>query len=448
VPATGPAAARAAQRVWITTLGCPKNEVDSAKLAGRLAAAGYEDADDPGDADLIVVNTCAFIEAAREESVETIMALSEARRAGARLAVTGCLAERSGAELAEALPEIDVVAGFGMDLEPTVPMPPGHRVPTSSPVAFRERSAVPSFDLLELERPASSAPWAYVKVAEGCDRRCGFCAIPSFRGPQRSRPLRSIIAEVERLEVSEVILVAQDLASFGHDRSARHGSDEAGIVELVEAVAEHADWVRLLYLYPSSLTDRLIDTILATGVPYFDLSLQHVSAPLLRRMRRFGNRSRFLERIHRIRELQPNAVLRSSFILGYPGESEEDQDELLGFLREAELDWAGFFTFSREPGTYADGLEDSLTVSAGLALDRLSECAELQEAISTRRRATLVGEEMTVLCDRERTGRSFREAPDIDGVVRLDAPVLIGDFVRVRCTGSEGPDLLASVVGR
>ncbi len=442
---------RAGSTYWIATLGCPKNEVDSAKLAGRLAAKGSRPADSPEEADLIVVNTCAFIEAAREESVGTILDLAERRRSGARLAVTGCMAERYGAELEEALPEADVVAGFGVDVDSP---------PTGLPVTLRRRGDVPSFDLLELPRPPAVAPWAYVKVAEGCDRRCGFCAIPSFRGRQRSRTTKSILAEVESLEVSEVVLVAQDLASFGRDRGAAqrqeaHGGQpegpQAGIVELVERVAERVPWVRLLYLYPSSLTDRLVDAVLSTGVPYFDLSLQHVSAPLLRRMRRWGDGGRYLERIRRIRDAEPEAALRSSFILGYPGETEDDHDQLLAFLEEVELDWAGFFTFSRERGTYADTLDGGLSVPGSLALERLLECAELQDSITARKRSALVGRELTVLDHGGGSARSYREAPEIDGVVRLRdtsraASGPTSAFYRVRCTGAEGPDLIAERV--
>ncbi|MDQ2825665.1 MAG: 30S ribosomal protein S12 methylthiotransferase RimO, partial [Actinomycetota bacterium] len=192
------------ERYWLETLGCPKNQVDSDKLAGRLVADGFEVAERPEDADLVVVNTCAFIEAAREESIDTILALSGARRPGARLVVTGCLAERAGDELAAALPEVDAVAGFG------VPVTVG-RVAVS--LGSKPGPPLPSFDLLNLPRPKSSSPWAYVKVAEGCDRTCGFCAIPSFRGPQRSRAEESILAEVEALDVAEIVLVAQDLAS-------------------------------------------------------------------------------------------------------------------------------------------------------------------------------------------------------------------------------------------
>lgn len=430
-----------ARRFFIATLGCPKNEVDSDKLVGRLRSAGYEEAAGPSTADLVVVNTCAFIEPAREQSIETILELNALRRPGARLAVTGCLAERSGPELAAALPEVDVVAGFGLDFSDPSWLADG--VPPAQPVRLLGRGDVPSFDLLELPRPPASAPWAYVKVAEGCDRRCGFCAIPSFRGKQRSRTLASILAEVEALQAREIVLVAQDLASFGRDRSGeRTGVD---IVQLVEEVARRVDRVRLLYLYPSSLTDSLIDTIVGTGVPYFDLSLQHVSGPLLRAMRRWGNAERFLERIGRIRSAAPEAALRSSFILGYPGETEEDHDELLAFIGEAGLDWAGFFTFSSEDGTYAAGLGDR--VDPELALERLHECSELQETVTAARRRRLVGSEVSVLVDRPGCGRTFREAPEIDGVVRIPDDLAVGAVVTVKVTATEGPDLIAESIG-
>ena len=417
---------------FIATLGCPKNEVDSDKLAGRLLADGYGRASSPEDADVVVVNTCAFIEPAREESIETILQLSALRRPGARLTVTGCLAERNGPELARLLPEVDVVAGFGIDPDPA-----------RAPVRMRARHEVPAFDLLELPRPAADRPWAYVKVAEGCDRRCGFCAIPSFRGRQRSRSLASVLAEVEALAVREVVLVAQDLASFGRDRSVGSRRDGEGIVELVAAVGRRSDRVRLLYLYPSSLTDQLIETIVATGVPYFDLSLQHASVRLLRSMRRPGGRRTFLERIARIRALAPEAALRSSFILGYPGEDEEDHDELLAFLAEAELDWAGFFAYSKEDGTHAAQM--GAQVDPSLALERLRECQELQDGITAARRSALVGRRISVLVDEAGVGRGYREAPDIDGIVKVPEALVPGTFADVIVTGATGVDLEAGL---
>jgi ribosomal protein S12 methylthiotransferase len=477
-------------RYWLQTLGCPKNQVDSDKLAGLLAADGYRPADRPGDADLVVVNTCAFIDAARQESVDTVLMLDEHRREGSRLVVTGCMAERYGDELAAALPEVDLVAGFGSALVPgaaPVPGPAPVSVSVSLGSGRRHRvaaapsSTVSSFDLLELPRPPAAAPWAYVKVAEGCDRSCGFCAIPSFRGKQRSRRPADVLAEVRALAagddgddgdgdsgVKEIVLVAQDLASYGRDRTHRDGGDDGRgaengggwtaaparggrrrgeptpIVALTRAVAELVPRTRLLYLYPSSLTDDLVDAILATGVPYFDLSLQHVSRPLLARMRRWGDGDRFLRRVDRIRDAEPAATFRSSFILGYPGETEDDHDALLAFLRDATLDWAGFFVFSAEDGTRAVDLPDH--VPPELALERLQECTELQDAITARRRDLLIGQNRDVLVDAPGIGRTVHEAPEIDGVVRVPGTLPVGSLVDVAITASLGTDLVAEPV--
>ena len=414
---------RAPRSYWVETLGCPKNQVDSDKLVGTLVADGYTRAASPDEADLVVVNTCAFIEAARQESVDTVLALDETRPEGSRLVVTGCMAERYGDELAEALPEADLVAGFG--------------VPVT--LGSKPASAVPSLDLLNLPRPDSAAPWAYVKIAEGCDRSCGFCAIPSFRGPQRSRTEQAILDEVSALGVQEVVLVAQDLASYGRDVG-RAGA----IVPLVSAVSALVPRVRLLYLYPSDLTDGLIDVIGATGVPYFDLSLQHVSKPLLRRMRRWGDGERFLARMADIRSQYPDAAFRSNFIVGYPGETEADHDELLKFVEAAQLDWCGFFAYSEEDGTYAAGLDGAVPES--LVAERLGELSELQDSITASRRAALIGSVVEVLVDSAGVGRSHREAPEIDGVVRVPVDLPVGEFVKVVVTGAEGPDLEAEPV--
>src|ERR1700730_7720303 len=406
-----------ARRYWVETLGCPKNQVDSDKLVGTLQADGLIAAQHVGEADLVVVNTCAFIEPARRESVDTVLALASDRKEGARLVVTGCMAERYGDELAAALPEADLVAGFGVPVN----------------VTLGPRPAVPSLDLLNLPRPKASSPWAYVKVAEGCDRTCGFCAIPSFRGPQRSRTPDAILAEADALDVEEIVLVAQDLASYGKDRGV------PGIVDLVRAVAERVRWVRLLYLYPSDLSDGLIDVIEASGVHYFDLSLQHVSKSHLRRMRRWGDGARFLARIREIRARMPEAAFRSNFIVGYPGETEADHDELLAFVREAQLDWCGLCAYSEEEGTYAAALPGK--VPAPLVAERLSEVSELQDGITTARRAALIGTTVDVLVDAVGVARSHREAPEIDGVIGVPADLAPRSFVTVEITGAVGPDL-------
>ncbi len=412
------------KRFFIETLGCPKNQVDSDKLVGKMLADGLEAADDLDQADLVVVNTCAFIEEARQESIDTILAIS-GENPDAELVVTGCMAERYGDELSDALPEADKVAGFG------VPVSIG---------AKPKGPEAPSFDLLNLPRPASDRPWAYIKIAEGCDRACGFCAIPTFRGPQRSRSVESIVTEVQTLEAQEVVLVAQDLASYGRDQ----GEGTKDLIPLIEAIKPHVDWVRLLYLYPSELNNALIETILATEVPYFDLSLQHVSPPLMRRMKRWGNGDKFIERITAIRSQATDAAFRSNFIVGYPGETEADHDQLLDFVAEADLDWCGFFAYSPEAGTYAFDLDDE--VDSHLMHERLAELRELQDGITARKRDDLIGRTVKVLVDEPGIARSTREAPEIDGVITVAEDLAVGEFHEVEVVGALGPDLDAVAV--
>ncbi len=415
------------QRFYVETLGCPKNDVDSDKIVGTLLADGLIATNDPSLADLVVVNTCAFIEDARKESIDTVLALGAQRKDGARLVVTGCMAERYGAELAEALPEVDQVAGFG------VPVQMGRK-----PISI-SAAPIPSFDLLNLPRPKSTAPWAYVKIAEGCDRNCGFCAIPSFRGPQRSRDISQILHEVDELGAKEIVLIAQDLASYGKDRPSELGA--GSIVPLVRAVAAKVKRTRLLYLYPSDLSDELIAAILDTGVPYFDLSLQHVSKTHLRRMRRWGDGERFLKRINDIRALSPDAAFRSNFIVGYPGETEEDHDQLLQFVEDAQLDWCGFFTFSPEEGTHAMTLPDH--VPTELMNERIAELREMQDNISAVRRDALIGRTVEVLVDEVGIGRTHWEAPSIDGIVHVSRDLPVGEFANVVIIDAMGPDLVA-----
>ena len=417
------------QRFYIETLGCPKNQVDSDKLIGTLLADGMVAVQSAEEADLVVVNTCAFIDEARRESIDTILSLDEQRPASSRLVVTGCMAERYGAELAAELPEDDMVAGFGVPVQQASAR---KLIPVGS-------APVPTLDLLNLPRPKSSSPWAYVKIAEGCDRSCGFCAIPSFRGPQRSRDVDSILREVDELQAREIVLIAQDLASYGKDRPGELGA--GSIVSLVRRVSAMVDRTRLLYLYPSDLSDGLIDAILDTGVPYFDLSLQHVSKTLLRRMRRWGDGSRFLDRIEDIRRREPDAAFRSNFIVGYPGETESDHDQLLDFVESAQLDWCGFFAYSPEEGTYAVNLDG--TVPDSLVRERLAELSEMQDSITARRRDDLIGREISVLIDEPGVGRSHREAPEIDGIVEVPETLTVGEFHTVTVRSALGPDITA-----
>jgi ribosomal protein S12 methylthiotransferase len=352
------------------------------------------------------------------------------------------MAERYGDELAAALPEADAVVGFAGE-------------GSISEVVLRRPPKGGPRDLLELPRPAPAAPWAYVKVAEGCDRTCAFCAIPSFRGKQRSRAPESILAEARALVAGgarEIVLVAQDLASYGRDVG-QPGSLAPLLASLDGLAGEGLARVRLLYLYPSQVRDPLVGAILdlATPVPYFDLSLQHASEPLLKRMRRWGSGERFLEMIEGIRRREPSAAFRSSFIVGFPGETEEDHDELLGFVEAAGLDWAGLFPFSPEDGTPAaamDGAVDDVVVK-----ERLDELSVMQDRITQAGRDALVGTRVEVLVDGKESGvavgRTHREAPEIDGVVRFVAggdgrPALSpapGTIVTADVVSATGPDL-------
>ena len=436
---TGPGS----QRFYIETLGCPKNAVDSDKVVASLLADGLTPASGPEDADVVVVNTCAFIEAARQESVDTILALAAVRKPGAKLVVTGCLAERAGDELAAALPEVDAVVGFAGEgsLAESVSLGPPRRKPTGVR------------DLLELPRAAPSVPWAYVKIAEGCDRACAFCAIPSFRGKQRSRTPESIEAEVRGLVdggVAEIVLVAQDLAWYGRD-TGEPGS-LAPLLRRLDRLAASRSRARPAPLplpersaRPAGRDDARASHRRSVLRP---LAATRRSAALLRAMKRWGSGERFLSMIESIRAQEPDAAFRSSFIVGFPGEDERQHDALLAFLEGAQLDWAGFFAFSPEDGTAAASLPDS--VPEYVVGEWLRECEDVQEPITRAARDALVGAEISVLVDGRDDesgaliGRTFREAPEIDGVVHLDAEwARPGALVRAHVTDAFGTDLVA-----
>lgn len=432
-----------APTVWLTTLGCAKNQVDSEKLTAMLDEAGYGRASDPARADVVMVNTCAFIEAAREESVEVILQLEEAKRSGASLVVLGCLAQRFGSEISEALPEADAVLGLDRygELVGTL-----DRITNWQPVGIRRSS----MDILHaVNRPTPTLPYAYVKVAEGCDKPCTFCAIPLIRGKQRSRDPANIRDEIRALTaggVSEIVLVAQDLASYGRDIDA-----PGGLVGLLNRVSdvEGLRRLRLLYLYPNEIRPVLMAEMATNPLiaPYFDLSLQHAEERLLRAMSRPGHGGRYLELIGRIRSLDPEAALRSSFIVGFPGETDDDVETLAGFLEQARLDWAGFFPYSAEVGTPAAHFSDQIDPDA--IAERLRYLQRTQDELTEEANAAQVGRVMEVLVDQVEdgvpVGRTYREAPEIDGMVTLDRG-RPGEWVRARITASYGVDLTAEVV--
>jgi ribosomal protein S12 methylthiotransferase len=467
--------------VAIVTLGCGRNEVDSQNAAGMLAAAGYRVVADPEQADAVVVNTCAFVEAAKRESIETILdatALKEQGRARTVL-VTGCLAERYTDELRVELPEADAIVPFsdysrlpqllGGGSQPEArlfggatsapPNPPRAHSGTPSLVPAGRRALpmvfpTPAGAAFPARAPARG-PVALVKLAEGCDRDCSFCAIPSFRGRFRSRRPTEVLDEVAWLAgqgVSEVCLVAENSTSYGKDLGGREA-----LVHLLRDLAGVGGLrrVRLNYLQPDELTPGLLEEMAANPVvcSYFDLSLQHASAPVLRRMRRGGSAERFLDLVGRIRALDPDAAFRSNFILGFPGERRADVRELEAFLEAARLDWVAFFAWSPEDGTAALGLDGR--VPEATARDRVERAQEVQDRVLAETQEAWVGRRLEVLVERVEAGgaaegRSFREAPDTDGVVRVEgAPggLRVGEYLPVVVTAAEGPELLARPAG-
>jgi ribosomal protein S12 methylthiotransferase RimO len=465
--------------VAIVTLGCGRNEVDSENAAGMLAAAGYRVVADPEQADAVVVNTCAFVEAAKRESIETVLAAAALKEHGrARtVLVTGCLAERYTGELRVELPEADAIVPFadygrlpqllggaarfigGAASAP--PNPPGAHSATPSLVPAGRRALpmvfpTPAGAAFPV-RAAARGPVALVKLAEGCDRDCSFCAIPSFRGRFRSRRPTEILDEVAWLAgqgVSEVCLVAENSTSYGKDLGGREA-----LVHLLRDLAgiDGLRRVRLNYLQPDELSPGLLEEMAANPVvcSYFDLSLQHASAPVLRRMRRGGSAEGFLELVGRIRTLDPDAAFRSNFILGFPGERAADVRELEAFLEEARLDWVAFFAWSPEDGTAA--LELDGRVPDATARARVERVQELQDRVLAEAQEGWVGRRLEVLVERvaddgTAEGRSFREAPDADGVVRVEdaataRTVEVGEYLPVEVTAAQGPELLGRLAG-
>ena len=431
------------RQVWLTTLGCAKNQVDSDKLTAVLEDAGYVFAGSPEDADVVMVNTCAFIEAAREESVGTIIDLENAKRDDAKLVVLGCMAQRFGVEVEEAFPTADAVLGLDRygELVGTL-----DRLTKWQPIRLLHS---PMDILYDVRRPTLTTPYAYVKVAEGCDKPCTFCAIPLIRGKQRSRPpmnIRQEIVDLAEAGAKEIVLVAQDLAAYGRDIDAPGGIE--ALLRFVSDV-EGIRWFRLLYLYPREIRPALIDEMTSNPrlVPYFDLSLQHASRHLLRAMKRPGDGERFLELIGDIRSGDSRAATRSSFIVGFPGETDADVEELAEFLEAALLDWAGFFPYSAEEGTPAAELQGRLPTE--VVGERLRYLQSVQEVITAERNAAMVGETLEVLVDGVEDGlpygRSYREAPEIDGVIELDRGKP-GTLVDVHIDASYGSELAGTVV--
>ncbi|MFG2289877.1 30S ribosomal protein S12 methylthiotransferase RimO [Streptomyces sp. NPDC048595] len=477
--------------VALVTLGCARNEVDSEELAGRLAADGWELVEEAADADVAVVNTCGFVEAAKKDSVDALLEANDLKDHGRTQAVVavGCMAERYGKELAEALPEADGVLGFddytdisdrlqtilsGGNVEAHAPrdrrklLPispaerqqadgvalPGHGDALSSaPEDLPEGVAPKSGPRAPLRRRLDSHPVASVKLASGCDRRCTFCAIPSFRGSFISRRPSDVLGETRWLAeqgVREIMLVSENNTSYGKD---------LGDIRLLEtllpelAAVDGIERIRVSYLQPAEMRPGLIDVLTGTDkvAPYFDLSFQHSAPGVLRAMRRFGGTDSFLELLETIRTKAPQAGARSNFIVGFPGESESDLAELERFITEARLDAIGVFGYSDEDGTEAASYEDK--VDPDEVAERLARVSRLAEELTAQRAEERIGETVRVLVDRIDdedgvVGRAAHQAPETDGSTLLSTgqELLPGRMVEAKVVGSEGVDLVAEVL--
>ena len=424
-------------KVSFTSLGCAKNLIDTEQMAALVSAAGHELVDDPAGADAAVVNTCAFIDAAQQEAIDTILQLAALKAEGRlkRLVVTGCLPERYQGEILAELPEIDAVLGTGSfpDIVAALESRERHFA------RFLDKNA----PLPELERAVSTGPaWAYIKVSDGCDNRCAYCVIPSIRGRFRSRPMDAVLAEARALAeagVKELILVAQNLTHYGRDL--RDGTSLPALLRGLARI-DGLRWIRLHYLYPHEMTDELIDVIASEEkiVKYLDLPLQHVNDGILRRMRRPETRASVEALIRRLRERIPGLVLRTSLIVGLPGEGEAEFAELLGFLEEYRLERAGVFVFSPQEGTPAAAMTDRCTDEEAEA--RRERVMALQNRIMDEYDRRQVGKTFDVLCegpggDGLWTGRRYADSPDIDEQVLFSGEAAPGSFARVRITGAE-----------
>jgi ribosomal protein S12 methylthiotransferase len=443
------AAAPGPPRVALVALGCPKNLVDAEQMLGALTAAGYEVTTQAETAQVVIVNTCSFLAAARDEALREIAAAARLKRLGVcdTLVVSGCLAQLDPDLVRRRCPQVDIIVGVSefpqiAALVASVRADRGARPVAVSPADLRYPDYLP-------RRRATPPQTAYLKIAEGCNCACTFCLIPTIRGAFRSRGLDSVVGEARRLAaegVGEIILIAEDLTQYGHDWSGRRQ-----LPALLRALGqiERLRWVRLLYCYPTKIDAELIAAMAETPnvVKYLDLPLQHADDEILRAMNRGGRREGYLRLLGELRAAMPEICLRSTFIVGFPGERRTHFETLERFLEEAQLDRVGFFPFSPEPGTPA--AEMAGQVPSGVARSRVARLAERQAAISAGRNAAWVGRELEVLVESGDEsgglGRSFRDAPEIDGVVRLTGAVRGGQWRTARITAADTHDLSGDV---
>jgi ribosomal protein S12 methylthiotransferase len=444
-------------KVGLVNLGCPKNQVDSEVMLGTFKDSGFYITEDFRQAQVVVINTCGFIDAAKQESINTIIEYGRLKKEGdcRVLIAAGCLAQRYPDELMKALPELDAVVGTGdfpgiaeisrqlIEESSRARRRNGKRFVHLEPHLYEARS---------LRIRLSPVHWAYVKISEGCNYRCSFCAIPHFRGDLVSRPKDDILSEVRRLAeegVKEVNLIAQSLTSYGWERR-----DKGALIRLLKEMVETEGihWIRLYYTYPTDLTDELLDLITSESkiCNYVDIPLQHINDAILRRMNRKGDSGLIRALLKRIRIRVPGVAIRTTFIVGFPGETEEAFGELYRFVQEEQFDRVGVFTYSHEDGTSAFAIED--TVPQEVKTERQTRLLNLQSDISLAKNQSKFGSVQTVLVDGESPesgqleGRLEGQAPEIDGVVILEGEAEPGDFVKVEITDATEADLIGKIV--
>jgi ribosomal protein S12 methylthiotransferase len=444
--------------VAVVTMGCARNEVDSEELAGRLEADGWTLVDDVESAEVALVNTCGFIESAKKDSVDALLEANSLKGHGVTRAVVavGCMAERYGNELAQALPEADAILGFddykdisarlqaivsGQSHAPHVPRDRRALLP----IAPAERANSQEIEEFSRKR-LGKAPWAPLKIASGCDRRCSFCAIPYFRGSFVSRRPTDIIKEAQWLAengVTELFLVSENTTSYGKDLSDLQLMEK--ILPEIAALSG-VERVRLSYLQPAEMRPTLLQAMIATEkvAPYFDLSFQHTSPTVLRRMRRFGDADKFLHLINQIRALSPEAGIRSNFIVGFPGESQEDFDDLAKFITEAKLDAVGIFGYSDEDNTEA--LNHTDKIDPEVIAQRVETLSSLADEMVSLRAQARIGESIRVLIEDQdlQEGRAAHQGPEVDGTTTfIGTDFLVGQYIEAVVIDSMGADLVA-----
>jgi ribosomal protein S12 methylthiotransferase len=442
------------ESVHLISLGCPKNTADSELMLGALVRAGFEVTMDPQQAQVLLVNTCAFIEPAKKESIDAILGAAEVKKngAGKRLVVAGCLSQRYGSELREQFPEVDIFVGTGNFLDLPELLRRSER-PELRPIPYA--GAAHLLPSAEAPRIRTGDPFsAYLKVSEGCDHRCAFCIIPRIRGRHESRPLDDVVQEAMRLAASgvrEINLIAQDLTAYGRDLRPR-----ASLAALLRRLApiDGIRWIRLLYCYPNFVTDELLAAIasLEKVVNYIDMPLQHADDAMLRAMKRERSADALRRLLERVRAAIPGVALRTSFIVGFPGETDAAFAALVDFVREQKFDRVGVFTYSREENTAAYGLADQ--VSEGVKRRRRAELMEVAAEISLEKNRGLVGREIEVMVEGAAPGRATRlrartsaQAPEIDGMVLLSGEAEPGEIVRARIERATTYDLHGRILG-